>query len=97
VVEAMACGKPIVSAAVGGIPEVVTHGEHGFLVKEREAGRFADWYLALMRDPALRMMMGERAATAAHSRLSAQAMADAYSRLYARCIAPTPRGATRSR
>jgi L-malate glycosyltransferase len=85
VVEAMACGKPIVSAAVGGIPEVVTHGEHGFLVQEREAGRFADLYLRLMRDDSLRTRMGECAATTAHSRLSAGAMAEAYRRLYDRC------------
>jgi glycosyltransferase involved in cell wall biosynthesis/protein-tyrosine-phosphatase len=89
VVEAMACGKPIVSAAVGGIPEVVTHGEHGFLVQEREAGRFADWYLTLMRDDSLRTTMGERAATMAHSRLSAQAMADAYRGLYDRYVTGT--------
>ncbi len=85
VVEAMACGKPIVSAAVGGIPEVVTHGEHGFLVQEREADRFADLYLTLMRDDSLRAKMGESAATTAHSRLSAGAMAEAYRRLYDRC------------
>jgi glycosyltransferase involved in cell wall biosynthesis/protein-tyrosine-phosphatase len=89
VVEAMACGKPIVSAAVGGIPEVVTHGEHGFLVQEREADRFAAWYLTLMRDDSLRATMGERAATMAHSRLSAQAMADAYRRLYDRYATST--------
>jgi len=86
VVEAMACGKPIVSAAVGGIPEVVTHGEHGFLVDGREASRFADWYLTLMRDESLRARMGERAAAAAHSCLSARAMAEAYRRLYGRCV-----------
>ena len=97
IVEAMACGKPIVSAAVGGIPEVVTHGEHGFLVEHREAGRFADWYLTLMQDDSLRTTMGERAAAAAHSRLSAQAMGDAYRRLYARYAVAVPRRDTASR
>jgi glycosyltransferase involved in cell wall biosynthesis len=87
IVEAMACGKPIVSAAVGGIPEVVTHGEHGFLVEGREASRFADSCLALIRDESLRVAMGERAAATAHSRLSAPTMADAYRRLYERCAA----------
>jgi glycosyltransferase involved in cell wall biosynthesis/protein-tyrosine-phosphatase len=97
VVEAMACGKPIVSAAVGGIPEVVTHGEHGFLVREREPGLFADWYLTLMRDDALRARMGECAAATAHGRLSADAMAGAYRRLYDRCLAEARPAAWRAR
>src|SRR5438132_4386120 len=82
VIEAMACGTPIVSSAVGGIPEIVTHGEHGFLVEAREAGRFAQWCVTLMRDDHLRRMMGERASARARSHFSASAMAHAYRDLY---------------
>ncbi len=87
IVEAMACGKPVVSSAVGGIPEIVAHGEHGFLVEGREPARFAEWCLKLMRDDGLRKTMGERAAAVAKSRLSAPAMAEAYRRLYDECSA----------
>lgn len=85
IVEAMACGKAIVSAAVGGIPEIVAHGEHGFLVEGRDPGRFAERCLTLMRDNRLRRAMGQDAAIAARSGLSAEAMARQYRRLYDEC------------
>jgi len=85
VVEAMASGTPVVSAAVGGIPEIVTHGEQGFLVQGRDPEPFATWCRELMQDEALRASMGERAAAWARSRLSAEAMAGAYRRLYEEC------------
>jgi glycosyltransferase involved in cell wall biosynthesis len=85
IVEAMGWGKPIVSAAVGGIPEIVRHGEQGFLVEGRDPERFARWCVALMRDDGLRYAMGERAQAWARARLSTEAMASAYRRLYAEC------------
>jgi glycosyltransferase involved in cell wall biosynthesis len=85
VVEAMACGIPVVSSAVGGIPEIVAHGKHGFLVEGREPDPFAERCLKLMRDDQLRTRMGHRASTFARSRLSAPAMATAYRRLYDEC------------
>ncbi len=93
VVEAMACGKPVVSAAVGGIPEIVVDGQDGFLVKDRDPEHFAERCRALMCDPRLRKAMGERAAASAHTRLSAETMAQAYRRLY---TLPLPRANGRS-
>ena len=82
VIEAMACGTPVVSSAVGGIPEIMTDGEHGFLVKGRDANSFAARCISLMGDDPLRRTMGERASAWARSRFSAAAMARAYHRLY---------------
>ena len=94
-IEAMACGIPVVSSAVGGIPEIVTDARDGFLVKRRDADLFARRCLSLMRDDGLRKVMGAHASAQARSRFSVSVMAGAYRRLYDECFAVA--GDTRGR
>lgn len=50
-IEALACGTPVVATAVGGIPEVVGDGEVGYLVRSRNPEELATCLLqALRRD-----------------------------------------------
>jgi glycosyltransferase involved in cell wall biosynthesis len=86
-IEAMACGVPVVSSAVGGIPEIVTHARDGFLVKARDASLFARRCLSLMRDDRLRTTMGAHGSVQARSRFSVSVMAETYGRLYDECLA----------
>ncbi len=58
VVEAMACGKPVVASAVGGIPDVVVNGETGLLVEPGNVGALREALRALLLDPARRTRMG---------------------------------------
>jgi glycosyltransferase involved in cell wall biosynthesis len=58
--EAAACGRPVVATDVPGCREIVKHGENGFLVPLRDAGALAEALLSLIRDSALRRNMGER-------------------------------------
>jgi colanic acid/amylovoran biosynthesis glycosyltransferase len=59
IMEAMATGLPVISTAIGGIPEMVIEGETGFLVPPRDAVALANVIEKLIRDPALAQKMGQ--------------------------------------
>lgn len=58
-IEAGASRRPIVAAAVGGIPEIIVHGETGFLFERGDAASFGAYLLQLVQDEQLRIRMGE--------------------------------------
>jgi glycosyltransferase involved in cell wall biosynthesis len=60
VIEAMAAGLPVITTAVGGIPELIEDGVEGFLIKPGDVEALADRLLRLVRDPQLCQRMGER-------------------------------------
>ncbi len=50
--EAMACGLPVIVSNVGDLPDLVRDGVNGFLVPRRAADAFAARIVDLLRDPA---------------------------------------------
>jgi glycosyltransferase involved in cell wall biosynthesis len=60
-VEAMACGVPVVSTTVSGIPELVSSGVDGILVPPENPGQLADALLELYRNPELGRRLGRAA------------------------------------
>ena len=60
-VEAMACGVPVVASRSGAAPELIEHGKSGLLVDTGggEEARIADAILSLARDGARRVEMGK--------------------------------------
>jgi glycosyltransferase involved in cell wall biosynthesis len=99
--EAMACERPVVASAVGGIPEVVVDGETGLLVpvalraddpmSPQDPAEFArDLASAvnrLMGDPSLRRRMGEAGRRRAIEHFSWGAIADQTVELYRSLVA----------
>ena len=61
IVEAMALGLPVVAAAVGGIPAVVTDDECGRLIEPDDVEALAAALVELGHDPGLREKLGETA------------------------------------
>jgi L-malate glycosyltransferase len=82
--DAMACGKPIVATTAGGIPEVVVDGETGFLVAPRDHEGMARAIVSLLKDEALRRRMGEAGRTRARVHFSAERMVQDTLRVYQR-------------
>ena len=61
VMEYMGAGKPVVATRVGGLPEVVQDGVHGFLIPPRDPVGLADALARLLEDEPLRRRLGEAA------------------------------------
>jgi D-inositol-3-phosphate glycosyltransferase len=68
--EAMAHGKPVVASAVGGLLDLVRHGETGLLVPPGDEAALREALRWLLGDPELRRRMGAAARERAREHLS---------------------------
>jgi glycosyltransferase involved in cell wall biosynthesis len=59
--EAMACGLPVVTTAVAGIPELIINDQNGLLAEPHDVPAIAEHLAALLADPRLRARLGSRA------------------------------------
>jgi len=86
VLEAMACGLPIVTTAVGGIPEVVKHGVNGFLVPPENPQSLAEAIELLLARPETAQRMRCVNRETAVSSYSMKGTAEQYAGLYDRIM-----------
>ncbi|MHB0979997.1 MAG: WecB/TagA/CpsF family glycosyltransferase [Thermoleophilia bacterium] len=92
--EAMACGRPLIAGAVGGLAEMIEDGGNGLLVPAADPRALADAVLRLADDPGLGARLAEvarRYVVENHSHLKAAA---SYAEIYQRAGAADSEGAS---
>ena len=82
ILEAMACGLPVVATDVGGNREIVNPPECGLIVPPRDPQALANACLELLRDSTRRAQMSAVARQRIVEHFSLDAMVSAYSTLY---------------
>lgn len=80
--EAMAMARPVVVSRVGGMPEVVTDGESGWLCPTAQADAFGERIAEILTRPDELKRVGERGRSAVLERFTARAMAERMMSLY---------------
>ncbi|WP_280487713.1 glycosyltransferase [Nocardia farcinica] len=92
--EAMACAKPVVASAVGGMLDTVHDGVTGRLVMPVTSRAVADAVRPLLADPDLRLAFGTAGYRRAHSTYSWDRVAERTLTTYQRITTATNAGAT---
>jgi len=86
VLEAQASSVPVLAAPTAGIPEVVVHGETGFLIPADDPVGYARYLRQLFRQPALAQQLNAAAAQRLRSKHTSEAMLRRLREIYAEVL-----------
>jgi len=84
--EAEACEVPVIATRIGGIPEVVTDGETGFLSDIGDIEKMSDDVMKLLKDEEMRIAFGEKARESAVSRYGSELIIPQYISFYEKVL-----------
>ncbi|MMZ67434.1 D-inositol-3-phosphate glycosyltransferase [compost metagenome] len=82
----MACGIPTVGSIAGGIPELVSHGETGFLAPIGDTRQMADYCVSMLNNPKLMKIMKEACLDRAKNDFSSERIMAEYESIYYRVL-----------
>ena len=77
---------PVIGARAGGLPEVVRHGETGFLCEPGDVGGMARAGISVLGDETSWAAMSQRAAADARERFGLDAVVAQYESFYERAL-----------
>ncbi len=86
IMEALACGTPVVAFNVGGIPEMVRHMETGYLARYKDVEDLARGINTLLSDPDLHSKISKRCREVAVKEYSSDLQTERYIDLYSEII-----------
>jgi len=85
-IEAMACGTPVVAFRVGGIPEAAPDGQGAILCGPQDGAVLLEAITNLRESPQLRAKLGRLAHETVHSRNAASSFGSKFAQLYRECL-----------
>ena len=80
--EAMACGLPVIGSDTGGIPDIIKNGETGLLFRQKESPDLANQIIRLLTDEDLRKKMVANARDLIETQFSWEIVAERFMEVY---------------
>jgi N-acetyl-alpha-D-glucosaminyl L-malate synthase BshA len=87
--EAMSCGMPVVGSSVGGIPEVVAHGETGYVAEFGDVSRMAKYVIDLLTNKKKWKIFSDESRKRAEEKFGIDQIVPQYEELYTRLLKGT--------
>ncbi|MDI6765860.1 MAG: N-acetyl-alpha-D-glucosaminyl L-malate synthase BshA [Bacteroidota bacterium] len=84
--EAMACELPVVSSSVGGLPELIVHGETGFIAEIGDVGRMAKYTIELLTNDSKYKLFAAASRRRAVEMFNTEKIVDQYEGYYAQVL-----------
>jgi N-acetyl-alpha-D-glucosaminyl L-malate synthase BshA len=88
--EAMSCSVPVIASRVGGLPDVIRHGETGYVFDPDDIQAMVDCGVALLTSPAQARTIGEAAAADVKNRFSVEKVVPQYEAFYEEVLRRPP-------
>jgi glycosyltransferase involved in cell wall biosynthesis len=85
--EAMACGVPVIGSNVGGIPDIISDGETGLLATPKDPDDLARKIIRLLSDETLRKSLIENGLSLVRNNFSWEVIADKFKTIYRNTVA----------